>query len=231
MDNEAVEAVVRRAAAAVARRYEVEEDDLLQEGFIYVSTKADLQRCIPHQLGGLRRNLEQDLSNHVRTEIRRRSKSISYEERTEYQDDYAPRPASIAIRNVVSDYDRELIESLLPAVWDESFCYGIRVENAPDSDMPRGTTNKATGNTLAAHIADIKAGWKKAPLDLDERRTLLLAYGCDWKQKEIAKKLGLSQPTVSRRLYSGVGKIVACLNGDYALMFELCDDRLTEEAA
>lgn len=212
---------IDRAASKVAYKFELDADDLAQEATIMVTDLTrNLAECIPANIGMLQYRLEQDLVDAARTEVSRRNRAVSYEVRTE-SDEYAPRPAAITIRQEVGGYTRELVESLIPAVWDESFCYGIRVENAPDGDMPRGSTNKATGNTLAAHIADIKTGWQKAPLTLLERRVLLLGYAMDWTQREIAFNLSVDQATVSRNLYSGVGKIVAELNGDYALMAEV----------
>lgn len=222
--------VIRQAARKVARQFDMDQSELEQEARIRVATVADLLECLEEEnsltLGTLQYRLERDLVNIATKEITRRDRNVSYEGRNEWADGAAndKRPAAIVVRNDVSGYTRDLVESLLPAVWDESFCWGSRVENAPDPDMPRGSTNKATGNTLAAHIADIKSGWSKAPLKLNERRAVLLSFGFDWTQQEIAAKLGVSQKSISNWLYSGIGKIVSCLNGDLALMFELCGE-------
>ena len=100
----------------------------------------------------------------------------------------------------------------------------MRAENAPDGDMPRGSTNKATGNTLAAHIADIIEGWSNAPLSLNERRALLLTYGMDMTQRDGAHVLGCHQTSFGDWLYVGVGKVVAHLNGDDKHMAELQEE-------
>lgn len=230
-----VEDVVRQAATKVAGHYELEVEDLAQEARIRVATVDNLNECLSsdgseHQLGLLQYRLEQDLVDIARVEASRRARNTSFDERYDATGDvdkgnFAPRPTSIVIRQEVGGYTRELVESLIPAVWDESFCYGIRVENAPDHDMPRASMNKATGNTLAAHIADIKTGWAKAPLSNDERQALLLGYALDWTQKEAAFNQGVSQQTISNRLYSGIGKILGTLNGNEVLLTEL------EEAA
>lgn len=87
------------------------------------------------------------------------------------------------------------------------------LETAPPPDMPKGWSNPKTKNTHFAYIADIKTAWAKADLTDEERRCILLRHGFDMTEKLIAHFVGFSQPTVSRRLYTGVGKIVAHLNG------------------
>lgn len=222
--------VIEQAATKVARHYEVDADDLVQEASILVTNlDTDLPETIgPDGLGLLAYRLEKDLVNLVTKQIRHRGDHESYEERYDdswSEDGYGER-AKVDIRKDTSTYTRELVESLIPAVWDEAYCYGMLVENAPDPDMPRGSTNKATGNTLSAHIADIKAGWANAPLNLDERQAVFLVLGQDLTQDDAAVALGVSQQTVSRRLYSGVGKIVATLNGDAALLEQVAEVEL-----
>lgn len=113
----------------------------------------------------------------------------------------------------MSAYTRELVEQLLPAVWDSSFAYGMANPTAPDPDMPKANLDKAHGNTLCAHLADIRAGWTRANLPLTERRALYLRYGLDWPQKTIARHERAADSTTSERLARGVGRIVDQLNG------------------
>lgn len=110
-------------------------------------------------------------------------------------------------------YDRPLVEQLLPAVWDQSYAYGMVDPAAPDPDMPRAAADKAHSNTLYAHLADIKNGWTRAPIPLTERRALFLRYALDLKQGDIGKRQGVTQKAVSERLARGVGRIVCQLNG------------------
>lgn len=219
-DVEEVDDVIAQTVRSLSFEYDfIEVDDWIQDARMLVATKPDLYGCVlgdEIELGLLQYRLRQDLVDMARVEKDRRKRNTSFEERYDERpgaDDYAPRPVTITVRRDTVAYDRPLVEALLPAVWDEAFCYGIRMENAPDQDMPRGSINKATGNTLAAHIADIKTGWADAPLTLGERRALLLGYGLDWKQTEIAFNQDVSQKTVSKRLETGVGKIVNTLNG------------------
>lgn len=109
------------------------------------------------------------------------------------------------------NYDRALVEHLLPTLWDPDAVFGVPVPSAPPADMPRGSVNKKEGNTLWAHLADIRTGWDQTELSIKERRALILRYGMDWTEIEIAKNQHTSQPRISVRLYTGVGKIVAHL--------------------
>lgn len=220
LERPGVAEVIERATARIARRTGVDADDLQQEAGLLVAGRADLRQAIEmaetegSSLGLLRYRLEFDLLDIARTLLTKASRNTSWEERYNDETDYAPAPVALSLRNDTSLYTRELVEQLLPAVWDESFAYGMRSENAPDADMPRGAANKATGGTLAAHIADIKWGWKRAPLTPNERRAILLSYGFDVTQVTASRILGVSQSSISNWLYSGVGKIVARLNGD-----------------
>lgn len=116
----------------------------------------------------------------------------------------------------MSEYDRELVELLLPAVWDDGYAYGMPLPYAPDRDMPKGYSNPAHSGTLYAHLADIRAGWASAPLTTKERRALVLRYRDDLLETAIGKREGANKQAISVRLASAVGKIVATLNGkDY----------------
>lgn len=111
-------------------------------------------------------------------------------------------------------YTRDLVETLIPAIWDEAYTYGMpRAETAPDPDMPKSWRNKKEGNTHFALIADIKTAWAKTELTLKERRSVFMHHVLDYHQREIAAIEGCTQPAISVRLFTAVGKLVACLNG------------------
>lgn len=217
--------VVEQAAAKVAEHFEYSVDDLVQEASIRVcDLRTNLPECVLREepeLGKLQHRLEQDLVDIVRTEVSRRNRNSSYEDRYdeafEAEDgESGGRGGLVAIRTEVSSYTKELVESLLPAIWDESYCYGVRAENAPDPDMPRGSMNKATGNTAGAHFADIHRAWALAELSVRERQALFLTYAQDRTQSDSARLLGVSQQNVSDWTNSGVGRLVAFLNGKEA---------------
>lgn len=113
----------------------------------------------------------------------------------------------------MSTYTRELVEQLLPAVWDTGFAYGMENPSAPDPDMPRAAADPAHSGTLYAHLADIHTGWMCAPLTEPERRALVMRFGLDWPQKIIARHERVAASTASERLARGVGRIVQTLNG------------------
>ncbi|MEU7643383.1 hypothetical protein [Streptomyces huasconensis] len=110
-------------------------------------------------------------------------------------------------------YDRRLVEHLLPAVWDDETAYGIRNPQAPDADMPKGTTDPKAASTLFAHLADIRRSWAAAPLSLGERQALVLRYGADLPDDEAGALQGVTDRAVRYRLERGVGKLAAWLNG------------------
>lgn len=212
--------VAAQAAKRIWNRYKdySELEDLESEAYALVLSGEDHQKAIREENWGyLQHQLELDLMDLLDKEIRRTGKNISYDsllESTETGGDYMV--SSVIIETASNDYSRESVESLLPAVWDDAYVYGLpQKDTAPDPDMPKGASNKAHANNLAAYIADIKFGWAKTPLTLRERRAVLLAYGFGWTQKEIAFNQGVDQGTISRRIDGAVGKIVARLNGGY----------------
>ncbi|MFI5840512.1 sigma factor-like helix-turn-helix DNA-binding protein [Catenuloplanes sp. NPDC051500] len=114
-------------------------------------------------------------------------------------------------------YTRELVERLLPALWDRHFVYsGLDNPYAPDPDMPRVASNPKTANTVYAYLADIKAGWRHAPLDLTDKRVLVLRYGQDLELAAIGAVLGMSKQAVGQRVEHAVGAIRFYLNGEAA---------------
>ena len=114
----------------------------------------------------------------------------------------------------MSTYTRDLVEQLLPAVWDTGVAFGMENPAAPDPDMPRATADHAHAGTLYAHLADIHTGWRTAPLSDPERRALIMRFGLDWPQKTIARHEHVATSTTSERLARGVGRIVDTLNGE-----------------
>lgn len=218
--NATVMDVIRQSAKRIDRKFESAElEDLIQEAHIFVATTPSLQQAIEDEnFGFLQHGLEQDLTQHCLKEERRTKKNVSYDALVESADngeaDFLL--SSVIIETASNDYSRESVESLLPAVWDDSYVYGLpQRDTVPDPDMPKGASNKAHANNLAAYIADIKFGWDKTPLTDKERRALVLAYGFGWTQKEIAFNQGVSEKTIQPRIEAAVGKIVARLNGGY----------------
>ncbi|MEU4155665.1 hypothetical protein [Actinoplanes sp. NPDC026670] len=112
-------------------------------------------------------------------------------------------------------YTRELVERLLPAVWDRWFVYsGLDNPYKPDPDMPKVKANPKTGNTIYAYLTDIHAGWKYAPLSLAERRALFLRFGLDLTLVRVGDQLGMRKQSAAELVDAGVGRLAAYLNGD-----------------
>ena len=113
----------------------------------------------------------------------------------------------------MSGYDRRLVEQLLPTVWDPTYAFGMANPTAPDPDMPKAKADPKLGGTLYAHLADIQSAWRRADVPLVEARALLLRYGLDWTDKEIAGLDGVTPRAVRYRLERGVGRLTSWLNG------------------
>jgi hypothetical protein len=129
----------------------------------------------------------------------------------------------------VSTYNRALVEHILPAVWDGEAAYGIKAENTPDADMPRGHKDPKKGSPLFAHIADIKQAWKSTDLSLAERQAVFLRFALDEHDDVIASFQEVSGRAVRYRIERGVGKLAAHLNGDkYIDGYDQLEDEQSE---
>jgi hypothetical protein len=122
-------------------------------------------------------------------------------------------------------YTRELVEQLLPAIWDRDTARGMINPTAPDPDMPRAKANPKLGNTLYAHLADIHTAWRVAPLTLAERQALFFRYALDLPLTAIGVALGIRRQSATERIESGIGRLAAYLNGEGVCTFD------TDEAA
>lgn len=124
--------------------------------------------------------------------------------------------SSVSLHDNTGHYNTELIQELLPAVWDDSYAYGMPdSELDPERGMPRPRGNKARTNTHWAYVADIRSSWKRAPLTLKERRALFLKHAMNWTLDDIAVNQGSDKGTISKRIATAETRLVAYLNGDY----------------
>lgn len=224
-DNPTVMNIINHAARRVHREYEKysTREDLTQEAHVFVATKEDLQQALRDEEYGLfQHRLERDLENLLDGEVRRTQKNVSFEMLRDANadgtggDDYVK--PYVLVETFSNDYTRESVETLLPAVWDDTYAYGMpQRDTIPDPDMPKAQVDASRGNNLSAYIADIRMGWKLAPLTLKERRALLLAFGLGWTQREIAYNQDVSQQAIQRRIETAIGKIETRLNGGYRI--------------
>lgn len=220
LDLPYVRDIARQAARRVHAKYEhvSEEEDLFQDALIFLATRPSLQASArdTENLGLLQHGLEQDLGDMLLPQAKKQERTLSYDKLMEGAQEDGYLQPYVIIETASNDYTRESVETLLPAVWDETYLYGLpQRDDAPDPDMPKGSTNKARGNNLSAYIADIKTGWEKAPLTTKERRALILAYGLGWTHRDIAFNQDTIHSVITRRIESAIGKIVARMNGGY----------------
>lgn len=110
-------------------------------------------------------------------------------------------------------YDRRAVQAVLPAVWDETYAWGIQEPTAPPPDMPRSASNKAHSNTLYAVLADVRTAWSKAELTRDHRAALLLVFGFGMTHKEAGYFLERARSSVTEDVDAGLGLLVEWLNG------------------
>lgn len=143
----------------------------------------------------------------------------------------------------MSNYNRVLVEQLLPAVWDDSYAYGMsnpheptpvyRCKVHPKAIRPQGedggevvstcacvepstrrsAADPKTGGTIFAHLADIRIVWQRADVPQVERQALLLRFGLDWTVQAIGDAQGVTKKGAQLRVERGVGRLVAHLNG------------------
>lgn len=110
-------------------------------------------------------------------------------------------------------YPVELVEQLIPTIWDRSWAWGMQNESSPDPDMPKAkASDPKQATTFWCHLIDVRRSWEQAPLLGSERRALFLHYCQGWTQDEIATHESVSQRAISKRMSTGLGKLVDFLN-------------------
>lgn len=217
-ENADVKNVSRKVAQSIAEMNKgvLEEDDLYQEGLILVAATPHLaERAIYGEFGLLYTRLRTELMHKFVDKMERsgelqarKYKNVTFDDIDEEVDTHTPFDAGSG------DYTDEAVKLLLPAIWDETYAYGLpQQDDAPEEGMPKSASNKARGNSHWAFIADIKTGWEETPLTLLERRSLLMAFGLGWTHSLIAAHEGVDRSTITKRIDAAVKKITARLNG------------------
>lgn len=196
----------------------MDKAEIEQEALILIATTPDLiAHAKTKNYGYLYHELRCDVSDKFLRPLLRSGEMEARKYRTvtlgEIQEDEPDLPA-YTFDDGTNDYTTDMVTFLLPAVWDESYAYGLPDKaDAPDRDMPRSAGNKARQNTHWAYIADIKRAWERTPLTLNERRALVLSFGLSWNQTEIAAHEGVSRRPIAKRIEHGIAKMTAFLNG------------------
>lgn len=217
---------VQQAVKSAAMKVEqdrggvVEYDDLYQEALIYVATHPEEIRAyeaggwqfLHHRIYSRLLNLTDSAASKAALTIP--IKRVQVEEEGEESDADSRKPPRTQVsKTPAGGYTRELIEQLLPAVWDSSYAFGMTNPYAPDPDMPRGSVDVSHGCILYAYLADIRWAWRKAYIPIEEKQALLLRYGMGWREREIAENQGITQQGASWRITRGVGRLRDYLNG------------------
>jgi hypothetical protein len=218
IDDADVQNVVQKVAKSIAGMNQgiLEEDDLYQEGLMLVATVPHIgEQAIIGEYGLLYTRVRTELMQRFVEKMDRSGELNARKYRNIPVEDADNEPIpSLAFDDGTGDYTEEAIKVLLPAVWDESYAYGLPDrDDAPDRDMPKSASNKARANNHWAYIADVKTGWEKTPLTRLERRALLMAYGLGYTHADIARVEGIDRSAISRRIDNAIRKIVARLNG------------------
>lgn len=109
-------------------------------------------------------------------------------------------------------YEKDKIQELIPAIWDEERVLNKRPDEAPDDDMPKAAKDPRRLDDKWAEMADIQRAWKLADLTLRERQAVLLYHGLGCTFEEVAMYGGMGRSTAVRNLDSGMAKLTSLLN-------------------
>lgn len=184
---------VERAARAVARKYSTFTtfDDLCQDGYEWFLRSPDRLTHYEMRDGTIYRNaLVADLIGHL-TRVAKRE-----------------RTALLGLRpGDQFTYNAELVEMILPAVWDASY--------RPPAVEAAGRTNtdpSVTGN-WEAMVADVRSAVDELPARM--RRVLLAYHGVSpvggWREAAIS--LGMSKTAANDLGRQSIARVVDILNG------------------
>lgn len=114
----------------------------------------------------------------------------------------------------MSVYARDVIESFIPAIWDEAYALEGKDPLAPEQGAPKSKADPSHGNGKLAMICDVQQAWRYADLELEERQAVIVRFGMDETYESAARILGEThQMTVHRRCTRGIAKLGRFLNG------------------
>lgn len=111
-------------------------------------------------------------------------------------------------------YSREVVELLVPAIWDEREVLEVRAETAPDPDMPKTPSADPRRSTdRVTMCADIQRAWRLAPLSLGERQAVFSRYYVNISPEAASYWLQADPKTIRHRSLRGIDKLGEFLNG------------------
>lgn len=110
--------------------------------------------------------------------------------------------------------DRHIAE-LLPTIWNLEAKLNPSVKHR-DPEMPKGPApDPSHAGDHMAHCADIDRAFRLANLTLRQKQILLLRYGMNWEQKDVAEHFGNTKQSVSESEAAAIKNISTFLNGSH----------------
>lgn len=205
-DSEVVKAVATAARKIAQRRTTVAEDDLYQEGLLYLSVRPQLAVSHPARVySWVVRYLAEQERVDSKHEAAVGGDTETWEEEmglynNGMQDD----------KFAGMSYPEELVRVLLEAYWNG---WTVVDEFRPDPDMPRAKPNPSRLGTDMAHRVDIGRALDSTPLSRTQRVALQLTIGEGMTQAAAAFGLGISQQATSKAIEQGLYLLCLQLNG------------------
>lgn len=110
-------------------------------------------------------------------------------------------------------YSERQIAELIPTIWSMEAKLNPSIK-PQDPEMPKGpSADPSHSGDHMVHCADIDRAWRLAPLTLKQKQVLLLRYGMNWTQQEVAEHFDTSHQAVSAHEARGIKNIKTFLNG------------------
>jgi RNA polymerase sigma factor (sigma-70 family) len=186
---------IQAAAWVVSQRYRgfVEQDDLVQEGWIYVLEHKD-------QVEGFQ-NHENPKTSQWYFNRKLEGCMDSYARRQKaHQSGYEP-DDDLFVSDVV-------INLVLPQVLKDDPTPPVQA-----GERVANTSDPAEGGVWLATYMDVKLAWEKADLTGPQRDLMVAYYRDEFTQLELANQMKLSQQTVAKRLKQARAKLILQLGG------------------
>ena len=190
-----IEDSIKAQAWSVANQYRghVQQDDLIQEGWVWVLEH-------PDQVKGFQEHENVHTSTWLLNKRLRDAMS-----------QFARREKAHASGYEVDDeifFSDALIRLILPSVLKDDPTPPVQA-----GDRVANTSDPAEGGVWMATFMDVKQAWEKADLT-GPQRDLLIAYHRDGDtQLDLANSLKVGQPTVNKRLKRARAKLIDMLGG------------------
>lgn len=108
-------------------------------------------------------------------------------------------------------YNRTLIETCLPAVWDDNYLYGPpQDEEAPEV---RKRKDPAETSSWLVSVLDVRRAWAEAVMDDNWRLALSYRFGEGLRIWQVAQLLEVADSTAQSYIDKGIRAMVTALGG------------------